>query len=275
MRIAYTGWTWIKSGDPNTGRGQLEDSLRELGFLGYDYCENFAFIADYFDDPSDLVRMQDKYGIKLINLYGHFDFDIDGSLARCKKQIDFLAAIGGEYYNCQNNGFGDGGPSERPTDPGMMSITCTIANELGRYAKARGIKLCFHPHYGTCVFSESDIDAFVSGTDPEFVSLCLDTAHTRLAGLDPAEMIRKYGGRIAYMHLKDVDTYALSKAAGGAKTRSFRALGEGNISFTSVKAALEEIGYDGVLCVELDNPRICNYQSAETSRKYIKSVLGL
>jgi len=275
MKIAYTGWTWIKSGDKNIGRGQLEDSFRELKYLGYDYAENFAFIADYFDDPGDLVRMQERYGIKLINLYGHFDFDVQGTLKRCKRQIDFLAATRGEYYNCQNNGFGDGGPSERPTDPEMMRITCTIANELGKYAEERGIKLCFHPHYGTCVFSGSDIDAFVDGTDPEYVNLCLDTAHTFIAGLDPAETIRKYGGRIAYMHLKDVDTHALSKAAGSEKMRSFRALGEGNISFPSVVAALREIDYDGVLCVELDNPRICNYQSAETSRKYIKSVLGL
>ena len=43
----------------------------------------------------------------------------------------------------------------------------------------------------------------------------------------------------------------------------------------SVKAALEEVGYDGVLCVELDNPEICNFHSAQVSREYIRNVLKL
>jgi len=275
MKIAYTGWTWIGGGDRNMSVRQLESSFRELKYLGYDYAENFAFIADFFPDPLELVRMQNKYGISLVNLYGHFDFDIEASLERSKKQIDFLAAVGGKYFNCQNGGFGDGGPSERPTDMKMVGITAEIANRLGEYAAKKGIKVCFHPHYGTCVFTESDIDAFAKLTDPDRVYLCIDTAHTFIAGMDPADTVRRYGDRIGYMHLKDVDVNALSKAAGGAKMASFRALGEGNISFPAVVEALVEVGYDGYLCVELDNPRICNYQSAETSRRYIKTVLGM
>ena len=38
---------------------------------------------------------------------------------------------------------------------------------------------------------------------------------------------------------------------------------------------LKENGYDGVLCVELDNPEICNFRSAQISRQYIKDVLKL
>ena len=77
------------------------------------------------------------------------------------------------------------------------------------------------------------------------------------------------------MHLKDVDTYALSKAEGPQKMGSFRALGHGTVNFPAVKAALEEEGFDGVLCVELDRPEVCNFHSAEVSRIYIRDVLGL
>ena len=42
-----------------------------------------------------------------------------------------------------------------------------------------------------------------------------------------------------------------------------------------MKAALEEEGFDGVLCVELDRPEVCNFHSAEVSRIYIRDVLGL
>jgi len=88
-------------------------------------------------------------------------------------------------------------------------------------------------------------------------------------------LVHQYGSRIAYMHLKDVDPVALAKAKGREKMASFRALGLGTVNFKGVKEALEEEGFDGVLCVELDRPAICNYNSAEISRIYLKNVLGL
>ncbi|MDD6274983.1 MAG: sugar phosphate isomerase/epimerase [Clostridiaceae bacterium] len=275
MKVAYTGWTWVNSREPEVGKRQLEASFRECKFLGYDYVENFAFIRDFFEDPQELVNMIKANNVNLVNLYGHFSFDVEKEIDTAKKQVEFLAAVGGKWYNCQNAGFGDDGPTERPTNPEMIDKMCYVANTVGEYAKSLGVTLCFHPHYGTCVFSQSDIDYFAAHTNPDYVSFCIDTAHTTLAGMDPVKLIAQLGSRIAYMHLKDVDTYALSKAEGRAKMASFRALGHGTVNFPAVKAALEEVGYDGVLCVELDRPEVCNFHSAEVSRIYIRDVLGL
>ena len=276
MKVAYTGWTWINNREPEAAKRLLEASFRECKFLGYDYVENFAFIRDYYaENPQELVDLTKACGVNLVNLYGHFTFDVESALDIAKKQVKFLADIGGKWYNCQNAGFGDDGAPERPTNPEMIDKMCYIANTLGEYAKSLGVTVCFHPHYGTCVFSQSDIDYFAAHTNPEYVSFCFDTAHTTLAGIDPVSLIRQYGDRIGYMHLKDVDTYALSKAEGRAKMASFRALGHGTVNFPAVKAALEEKGYDGVLCVELDRPEVCNFHSAEVSRIYIRDVLGL
>ena len=275
MKVAYTGWTWINNRDPEAAKRLLENSFRECKFLGSDYVENFAFIRDFFEDPQELVNMIKANNVNLVNLYGHFSFDVEKEIDTAKKQVEFLAAVGGKWYNCQNAGFGDDGPTERPTNPEMIDKMCYIANTLGEYAKSLGVTVCFHPHYGTCVFSQSDIDYFAEHTNPAYVSFCFDTAHTTLAGIDPVALIHQYGSRIGYMHLKDVDTYTLSKAEGRAKMASFRALGHGTVNFPAVKAALEEEGYDGVLCVELDRPEVCNFHSAEVSRIYIRDVLGL
>ncbi len=275
MQAAYTTWTWINDRTPEGAKRQLETSFKECKFLGYDYIENFAFIADYFEDPQELVEMTKKCGINLCNLYGHFSFDVDAEIEKAEKQIDFLAAIGGKWFNCQNAGFGDGGPTERPTNPEMLDKMAQIAETVGAYAKEKGVTICFHPHYGTCVFSESDIDYLMAHTTPENVSFCIDTAHTTIAGMDPVSLIHKVGKRIAYMHLKDVDTYALKTAEGREKMATFRALGHGTVDFRGVKAALEEEGYDGILCVELDRPEVGNFHSAEVSRIYIRDVLGL
>ena len=275
MKAAYTGWTWINAKEPEEAKKQLEQSFKECKFLGYDTVENFAFIRDFFvENPQELVDMTKRCGVELVNLYGHFTLDVEESLRIAMEQVDFLAAIGGKWYNCQHGGFGEE-PYERPTDPEMLDKICEIANRLGEYASGKGVTVCFHPHFGTCVFSQSDIDYFAAHTKPEYVSFCLDTAHTTLAGMDPAALVRQYGSRIAYMHLKDVDSYALSKAQGRDKMGSFRALGHGTVDFPAVKAALEEVGYDGVLCVELDRPEVCNFHSAEVSRSYLRDVLGL
>ena len=275
MKAAYTGWTWINAKEPEEAKKQLEQSFKECKFLGYDTVENFAFIRDFFvENPQELVDMTKRCGVELVNLYGHFTLDVEESLRIAMEQVDFLAAIGGKWYNCQHGGFGEE-PYERPTDPEMLDKICEIANRLGEYASGKGVTVCFHPHFGTCVFSQSDIDYFAAHTKPEYVSFCLDTAHTTLAGMDPAALVRQYGSRIAYMHLKDVDSYALSKAQGRDKMGSFRALGHGTVDFPAVKAALEEVGYDGVLCVELDRPEVCNFHSAEVSRIYLRDVLGI
>lgn len=276
MKACYTGWTWIDGSTPEKGKQTLEQSFADCKYLGYDYVENFAFISDYYkDDPQELVNLTRKYGVDLVNLYGHFNFDVEESLKRGMAQVDFLAAIGGKWYNCQNGGFGDDGPSERPSDYAMLDTTCEIANRLGKYAIEKGVKVCFHPHYGTCVFSQSDIDYFAAHTDPEYVFFCFDTAHTTLAGIDPAELIKQYGSRVEFMHFKDVDTYALASAEGRAKMATFRALGHGTVNFPKVKAALESVGYDGIVCVELDRPEVNNFHSAEVSRTYLRDVLKI
>ena len=275
MKVAYTGWTWIQGGTVEQQKRALEQSFKECKYLGYDYVENFAFISDFYqEDPQELVALTQKYGVDLVNLYGHFNGDAEADIATGKKQIDFLAAIGGKWYNCQHGGY-RGGEPERPLDVELTGAICSIAEELGAYARERGVTLCFHPHYGTCVFDQEQIDWFFGHTTPENVAMCIDTAHTTLAGIDPAALVRQYRDRIAYVHLKDVDTCALRTAEGRAKMQSFRALGLGTVDFPEVVRALNEFGYDGVLCVELDNPAICNYQSAETSRRYIRDALHL
>ena len=173
MKVAYTGWTWINNRDPEAAKRLLENSFRECKFLGYDYVENFAFIRDYYaENPQELVDLTKACNVNLVNLYGHFTFDVESALDIAKKQVKFLADIGGKWYNCQNAGFGDDGAPERPTNPEMIDKMCYIANTLGEYAKSLGVTVCFHPHYGTCVFSQSDIDYFAAHTNPEYVSFC-------------------------------------------------------------------------------------------------------
>ena len=142
MKAAYTGWTWITNREPEAAKNQLKQAFQECKFLGYDTVENFAFIRDYYaDDPQALVDLTKECGVDLVNLYGHFTFDVEEAIRIAKEQIDFCAAVGVKWYNCQNAGFGDDGPSERPTNPEMLDKMCYVANTVGAYAKEKGVAI--------------------------------------------------------------------------------------------------------------------------------------
>ncbi|MGY0486459.1 sugar phosphate isomerase/epimerase family protein [Streptomyces sp. WG-D5] len=82
---------------------------------------------------------------------------------------------------------------------------------LGREVGDRyGLKLVFHPHADTHVDTEENVTRLLDVTDPDLVSLCLDTGHYAYCGGDSVRLIETYGERIGYLHLKQVDPAVLA-----------------------------------------------------------------
>ena len=81
-------------------------------------------------------------------------------------------------------------------------------------------------------------------------------------------------GILAYVHLKDVAPSAPLRPE-EKPMRRFRALGQGVVDFLGVYQVLQSRGYDGIVCVELDYQKVCNFESAQFSRTYLKNVLGI
>jgi inosose dehydratase len=132
-------------------------------------------------------------------------------------------------------------------------------HRLARVAAEYGLLPCFHPHAGTHVEFEPEIERLVEETDPELIALCLDTGHSAYAGIDPVELYRRHADRVSYFHLKDVDQARLHAALGGSLSfeqavaeRVFCPLGEGVVDFAGLRAALDETGFDGWAAVEQD-----------------------
>lgn len=268
MKIAYTGWTWLVNHQDNH-RYEFEQFLKEVADLGYDAVENFAFITDYFDDAGQVRELLDKYGLEMVNLYQHFSDDAEADYKKAEFYVDFMKQIGATYLNLQGVMWNDD-PAERPTDEATILAYADLCNRIGRLCRDNGCVACFHPHAQTPVYTQEQIDLLVANTDPELVGLCMDTAHTTIAGMDPVAAFAKFANRIVYVHLKDV-----TPDASLAPMARFRPLGVGTVDFPGVLRSLTCAGYDGVLCVELDKPLVCNYRSAQISREYIRNALGL
>ncbi|MER6910742.1 sugar phosphate isomerase/epimerase [Streptomyces sp. NPDC000594] len=83
---------------------------------------------------------------------------------------------------------------------------------LGHEVRERyGLRIAVHPHADTHVDTEEHVHRLLDATDPELVSLCLDTGHYAYCGGDSVELIKTYGERIGYLHLKQVDPRILAE----------------------------------------------------------------
>ncbi|WP_369378838.1 sugar phosphate isomerase/epimerase family protein [Streptomyces sp. cg36] len=83
---------------------------------------------------------------------------------------------------------------------------------LAREVRERyGLRIVVHPHADTHIDSEENVARFLDATDPDLVSLCLDTGHYAYCGGDSGKLIETYGERIGYLHLKQVDPAVLAQ----------------------------------------------------------------
>ncbi|MFI6641873.1 sugar phosphate isomerase/epimerase family protein [Streptomyces sp. NPDC050504] len=89
----------------------------------------------------------------------------------------------------------------------------TVQTErLGRGLRdAYGLRAVLHPHADTHVDTEENVARLLDATDPDLVSLCLDTGHYAYCGGDSVKLIETYGERIGYLHLKQVDPAVLAQ----------------------------------------------------------------
>ncbi len=89
--------------------------------------------------------------------------------------------------------------------------------------------------------------------------LCLDTGHLLIGGTDPAALAKEVPGRVAHVHLKDVDAALAERVRAGELTYTdavrqglYRPLGQGDVDIAGIVSALEGAGYRGWYVMEQD-----------------------
>ncbi|WP_028060837.1 sugar phosphate isomerase/epimerase family protein [Candidatus Solirubrobacter pratensis] len=121
-----------------------------------------------------------------------------------------------------------------------------LIDGLGRvleHAARAGVTLAFEPEPGMLVERLSDYELLEQRLGgPDALALTLDIGHcVCLEPESPADCIRRAGARLAHVHIEDM-------VRGVHEHLMF---GEGELELPAALAALEEIGYDGLVAVEL------------------------
>ena len=135
-----------------------------------------------------------------------------------------------------------------------------------------------------------EIDRLLAETDPETVVTCCSTPATRsYGGGDPVDVVRRHGGRVRYVHLKDVRADELARvrttdvAMSEAWARGvFCPLGDGVVDFRAwwsrCAAAATTAGSSSsrTSCpTRRDGCAPSRSQSARRSRAYLRDKVGL
>ncbi len=132
-------------------------------------------------------------------------------------------------------------------------------NRAAAIAQAHGLAFSFHPHVGTAVELESQIEGLLAEADPALVKLCLDTGHHAYWYADPLRFYDRHKARINSIHLKNIDA-AMRDRVDAEHIHSDRAfemgvmtdLDRGAVDIAAFVKILVRDGYDGPLVVEQD-----------------------
>lgn len=207
------------------------------------------------------------------------------------KFCDFLYAMGARHVNVAEQGHSVQGQLNTPvlskkpvfTDSEWKNL-CDGLNKLGKIAKSKGMKMCYHHHMGTGVQTFAEIDRLMDNTDSDLVYLLFDTGHLVFSGENPKAVLEKYIGRIAHVHLKDIRKNILDEVKkedmsflNAVRKGVFTVPGDGMIDFKPLFEILNKNNYDGWYIVEAEqDPKIADpLEYAIKARKYIKENANL
>ncbi len=232
----------------------LDTAMREADELSYEVCETFTHQAMASENRMDEFEERlASFDLILSALYG-------GRLSEPAKADQVIRV---QHPRCavpQQAGRGPYSvPPRRPArgqdEPGRPQADGE--DDQRKRIAGVGVLACVHHHLGAELQDCDELDAVMEMTDPEYAFFCPDTAPLTAPGMDVAEVIRTYGSRMRYMHLKDLtppnpDPETFKGFEGTEALPICCEFGLGTIDFSLIVQAPEAISYDGWLTVEID-----------------------
>jgi len=286
---------WTNDDMPELGgENTFEQCISEMALAGFTGCE----VGNKFPRDTDVLKKAlDLRGLQICNQWNSYELttkSLEENIKNFTGLLDFLETMGAKVIGGGEVGNSCQGQMTVPvfegkgmlnTDEEWKSFT-TGLNELGKIARARGMKLAFHHHMGTCIQTIAETDRLMAETDPENVYLNYDCGHFYFAGEDPVEALKKYIGRTAHIHLKDIRPNVLQRVHNeklsfltAVKQGVFTVPGdkEGCIDFPSLFEVIKESNYQGWIVLEAEqDPAVANpLEYAIIARKFFRGLTNI
>ena len=216
----------------------------------WDVAETFAMLADlgvkevegfgpYFEDPAATRALLDAHGMTMPT--AHFALDLVE--ADPEKVISIARTIGIEtviipYLAAEN----------RPdTVDGWKAFGARVA-AAGKPVRAAGLGFAWHNHDFEMVPVDGQMPLDLIAAASDDIQIELDLAWVHVAGEDPVAWVRRFAGRLAAVHVKDV-----AQSGENTDEDGWADVGFGIMDWPAIKAEMDAAGVSRYV-IEHDNP---------------------
>ena len=240
----YTVREMMKTDVPGT--------LAKVAAIGYKEVE----FAGYFDhSPKDLRALLDKDGLTAPAC--HVSYAVVQN--KWPEAIEAGHILGHKYIVCP--WIDD---SQRQSPDGYKQAA-ELFNKAGEASRKAGIQFGYHNHFWEFLPDKNlggklPYDFFLESIDPANLKMELDLCWITVAGKDPLAYFKKYPGRFALVHVKDLSKIPplvpgkTSKEMIDDVAVNFTAIGGGVIDWKKLLPAAQNVGVEHFF-VENDEPK--------------------
>jgi sugar phosphate isomerase/epimerase len=214
-------------------KGDWKAVLRLAASFGYTEIETGGFLGE---SAESYLKFLNEIGLKPVA--GGINFtDSDEEII---KSFDLLKQLGIKiavvYWPWVTGG---------PFNLRECTESALRLNHLGKLCYDNGLAFCWHNHDREFIPMEKGLpfDYLMANTDPELVKCEMDIYWVKKGGADPLTFLKKYSGRYAILHVKDM-------APGDAQ--DFECPGSGIIDFAPIFREADSQGIKHYM-VERDN----------------------
>jgi sugar phosphate isomerase/epimerase len=136
-------------------------------------------------------------------------------------------------------------PNERGKDRAAYQKFGEDMNRAGQSAMRAGLTFGYHNHafeFGKLPDGTRPIDVMIESIDPALVRFEIDVFWVSVSGNDPVELLRKFGKRVALVHLKDKAKTTPVQTDENVPKDSFAEVGSGSLDFPAILKAAQAAG---------------------------------
>jgi len=198
-------WIVFYARDNRDFNQELDKGLSEVAASRFDGYEPLANNPQELDRLSPLLK---KHGLEMRSLYVNSilhesdkaQASIESVLAIARKAKE----LGTKIIVTNPSPIRWGGPENK--DDAQLRVQAAALEKLGRELKAIGLTLAYHNHDIELRNAAREFHHMMAGTDPEYVTLCLD-AHWIYRGAGNSavalfDVLKLYGSRVTELHLR-------------------------------------------------------------------------
>jgi inosose dehydratase len=262
--------------------------LDEIAEAGYRYME-LGPIGFLPEDTDLLAKELERRGISLLGgfVYEHMHDPSYESvvLENSRRVCRVLSTLGARFVVVidrmvmdRRRTAGRSEDAERLSDPGWDYMMGAISKVAAIAGQEFGLRPVLHPHCGTHIEFDDEIDRALGDLPSSTIGFCVDTAHAVVAGMQPRELADRYPSRLEYLHFKDVDRLAQQRMfrerlefEEALAIGLFCPLGKGIVDFPGLRHSLERASFAGAATVEQDpDPRVASHSGLDAAKESIE-----